>query len=150
FIITDARSTLHALRAADGRVVWKRPQAGQTFVLHPGGLLHTYARGGHILALKTATGEQVWSRRLGSGEGESYGHESRLGLHGGTLYVGSTDRNLYGLDARTGRVLWSYSADTTPNFPTVGIGGVAFVPARDGSVHAVTPPGTNGGTGAAP
>jgi outer membrane protein assembly factor BamB len=145
FVITDAKSTLQALRADDGRAVWKRPQAGQVFLVQPGGLVYTYARGGYVVALKTATGEPVWSRRLGSGEGESYGQENRLGLHAGTLYVGSTDRNLYGLDAETGRVLWSYGTDSTPAYPTVGIGGVAFTATRDGSVHALTPPGTNGG-----
>jgi outer membrane protein assembly factor BamB len=153
FLVADRHATLHALRAADGAVAWRRPGAGYGFALQSGGgLVFTDAGGGTILALRTATGEVVWSRRLGRGEGGDYGRGNVLGLSGGTLHVGCTDRNVYALDPATGRVRWTYAADMTLKSGPVGIGGLAFVATRDGHVHAVAPPGTttSGGARAAP
>ncbi|XVQ09829.1 protein kinase domain-containing protein [Spirillospora sp. CA-255316] len=154
FFVADRYATLHALRAADGAVAWRRPRAAYGFLLQSGGgMLYTDAGGGTVLALRTATGEVVWSRRLGRGEGGDYGRGNVLGLSGGTLHVGCTDRNLYALDPATGRVRWTYAADMTLNSGPVGIGGLAFVATRDGHVHAVAPPGgttNNGGARAAP
>ncbi|GAA2432141.1 hypothetical protein GCM10010191_52620 [Actinomadura vinacea] len=138
FFVADRYSTLHALRADDGRLAWRRPGTGQAFLLQiGGGMLYSDAGGGHILALKTATGEVVWTRRLGYGEGGDYGRDNALGLYGGTLYVGCTDRNVYALDAASGRVLWSHGADMTLKSGPLGIGGLAFVATRDGHVHAL-------------
>ncbi|MEW2357554.1 serine/threonine-protein kinase [Spirillospora sp. NPDC029432] len=151
FLVADRRSTVHAIRAADGRAAWRRPGAGQGFLLQVGGgLVFTDAGGGHLLALRAATGEVAWTRRVGTGEGADYGRGNALGLSGGTLYVGCTDRNVYALDAATGRILWRYGADMTLTSGPVGIGGLAFTATRDGHVHALAPPAANGGGHAAP
>jgi outer membrane protein assembly factor BamB len=154
FFIADRHSTVHALRADNGKLAWRKPDAGQGFLLQVGGgMVYTDAGGGNVLALKAATGEVIWSRRLGNGEGADYGRGNALGLSGGTLYVGCTDRNVYALNAATGDVLWAYGADMTLTSGPVGIGALAFTATRDGYVHALAPPGgvpnLNGGTRAA-
>ncbi|MFB4319817.1 serine/threonine-protein kinase [Actinomadura sp. 21ATH] len=151
FLVADRSSTVHAIRAADGRPAWRRPGGGQGFLLQAGGgLVFSDAGGGHLLALRAATGEVAWTRRLGTGEGSDYGRGNALGLSGGTLYVGCTDRNVYALDAATGRILWTYGADMTLTSGPVGIGGLAFTATRDGHVHALAPPAGSGGPHAAP
>jgi serine/threonine-protein kinase len=71
---------------------------------------------------------------------------SSLGLTGGVLYVGCTDRNVYALDAATGEIRWTYPADMTLKSGPVATGGLVFAGIRDGSVLALRPPASSGGT----
>ncbi|MFZ0800165.1 MAG: PQQ-binding-like beta-propeller repeat protein, partial [Terriglobales bacterium] len=53
----------------------------------------------------------------------------------GVVYVGSTDTNLYALDARTGNKLWSYSPDGALGFSPSVVNGVVYMP-TNGYVYA--------------
>ena len=63
----------------------------------------------------------------------------------GVVYIGSWDRNLYAIDAASGRERWRYTTgNDTVIYNQIGIassaavsGGVVFVGGRDGQFHAV-------------
>ena len=65
--------------------------------------------------------------------------------HDGTVYITSTDGNLYGLDGVTGAVLWSFStgAETTGT-PAMGPNGDIVYSAGNGNMNANNP--ANGGS----
>ncbi|MBA9006351.1 serine/threonine-protein kinase [Thermomonospora cellulosilytica] len=145
----------HAVRLEDGKAAWRRPNGGTGFGCElGGGNVYLSKYDGTVIALRAATGEPVWSRRIGRGEGAGYGHANSLGLSGDRLYVGGTDRRVYALDAADGRVLWSYGADSNLTDGPVGLAGLVFVGTRDGHVLALAPPSGEaarpGGAGATP
>ncbi|MEU4832670.1 PQQ-binding-like beta-propeller repeat protein [Streptosporangium sp. NPDC023615] len=143
FLVSDTRYVLHAVRADTGKRAWRRVGAGNGFLLQAGGGMVYADAGDGVLAMRATTGETVWSRALGAGAPQGYGNA--LGLYGGTLYVGGTDRRVHALDPATGRVLWTYGADMTLRSGPVSAGGLVFVATRDGYVNALAPPdGTRG------
>ncbi|WP_329249384.1 serine/threonine-protein kinase [Actinoallomurus sp. NBC_01490] len=158
--VWDRFMTLHALRAGDGTLAWKRADSGYELPAQHGrlplwrGNLYVSRPDGIVLALRAATGELVWWRRFGHGEGASYDRVNTLGLYGGTLYVGCTDRHAYAVNPADGRVLWSHGADLTLTSAPVGVAGLAFIGTKDGYVEALGPPSNtpshSGGTRAHP
>jgi len=58
-------------------------------------------------------------------------------VHGGTLYIGAYDNNLYALDAETGKFLWKYATEGgIASSPCVG-GGRVFFGSEDRLLYAV-------------
>lgn len=161
-VVSDSGGTLHAVRASSGRRVWRRPFEGFTSlatVCSGNGLVYVVeTRTGDVVALRTDTGAVAWSHRIGHGEGAAYGKSHTLGLSGGTLLVGGTDRQVHALDAATGRPLWTQRADVTLRSAPVSVSGVVAFATKDGHVHALGPMASpsggaaavtpNGGTGA--
>jgi outer membrane protein assembly factor BamB len=89
------------------------------------------------LAWKFKTGGRVLSSPLVVGDA--------VYVAAGLVYIGSWDRNLYALDAATGRERWRYTTgNDTTIYNQIGIAssaavanGVVFVGGRDGQFHAV-------------
>ena len=52
------------------------------------------------------------------------------------VYVGSTDRNVYALDAHTGAKLWSYQTGWFVDSSPAVANGVVYVGSDDGNVYA--------------
>ncbi|WP_372510419.1 outer membrane protein assembly factor BamB family protein [Actinomadura madurae] len=77
-------------------------------------------------AVRAATGEVVWSRRVGPRA--SRNTWNALGTAGDRVYVGCADRNVYALDAADGHTVWTYPADVTVRTSApVAIGGSVFI-----------------------
>lgn len=55
----------------------------------------------------------------------------------GTVYVGSADRNLYAVDAATGRIRWKFDAHGDVNSSPAVADGVVYVLSLSGSLYAV-------------
>ena len=58
--------------------------------------------GNEAIALDEATGAEVWTQNLNGWS------TSTPAVHGGRVYIGSDDHNIYALDAGTGAYVWSF------------------------------------------
>ena len=95
---------VHALRASDGRPMW-RQSVGST-ASHPavpGGAnaLYVSLSDGRVVALALETGERVWERQLS-------GTLSQPAVGRDRVFVGSTDNFFYALDAADGDEAWKW------------------------------------------
>jgi outer membrane protein assembly factor BamB len=100
--VVDRNWTLHAVRADNGIATWAKPAF--TSLPQPAGRT-LYASGGRneVFALRSATGQQLWSRPLGG--------DSVLALGGTAVYAACTDKTLSALSATDGQVLWTHRAE---------------------------------------
>ncbi|MEQ7123860.1 PQQ-binding-like beta-propeller repeat protein [Actinopolymorpha sp. B11F2] len=145
--LCDGSGTLHAVRADNGQPAWQRPNSHSSLGLQFGaGMLYLGTIDGNVFALDAATGSQVWSRRLGRGEGAAFRQANALRLSGDRLYAACPNQTVYALDAANGLVLWTYDIDPTLSSGPVSTAGLVFV-GTSGQVHALVPP-TGGDRGA--
>jgi outer membrane protein assembly factor BamB len=136
----DSQGGLRAVRADTGTVAWAKPDFGSALaagdaaaVAYDGnGILYASSGRGQVFALRAGTGDVLWSRSLD--------HDGVLGLAGDTVCaaVGAAS-TLYGLDAATGRVRWTYPADMNRRYGPVAAAGLVFIGTRDGNVAALAP-----------
>lgn len=109
------------------------------------GKIYFLSRDGFFYALEQATGKRLWRFATG-GEGRfgavgGYGLPSEMGpvpdpwdfylsspaIYNGKVYFGSTDKNFYALNAATGELAWSFTADEAiHSSPAVKNGKVFF------------------------
>lgn len=82
---------------------------GKTVICHPGG------PDAAVAALDRDTGATVWTSK-GLGDASAYCSPALLTLNGRKQIVTQTDHNVVGLDAETGKVLW-----TSPHRNTYGV-----------------------------
>ncbi len=116
---TDGR--LHALRAADGELVWSwtgpHPFYGDALVT-PDALYVLDARS-QLVALSRADGTLLWRLDLHEIDPNSTATSPRNPTANhrtatpvldsrGILYIGSTDQHLYAIHAESGRILWRH------------------------------------------
>jgi outer membrane protein assembly factor BamB len=140
-----AQDTVHAVQARSGALAWRQSFADATTVLrHRPGYLYLSGHDGTIRAVRAATGELIWSRRLGNGEGTAYSATNQFNVAGDSVYVSGTDGMLYALDAATGTPQWTYDVGGPAGTP-VTLAGLVLVGTNDGLVHAVTPPAAPSG-----
>jgi outer membrane protein assembly factor BamB len=139
------------LDAATGKTIWhvnlvrdfggSRPGWGYSesplvedkmLLVTPGG------KEGTLLALDKYTGEKLW-RSGGIGEGAHYSSPVAADIHGVRTIVQFASKNCFGVDARDGRLLWTYSGanNGTANCTTPIV--------DDNSVFASSAYGTGGG-----
>lgn len=122
--LEDSDSNVYALRLSTGKLVWQHdyrsvaPSGGPNGVAYGYGLLYGVTEDS-LFALDPHTGKQVWIRKLTSDAGE--GIDMAPQLYGGKVLVSTIPGNsssfyipgaygvVYALDARTGKVLWSFS-----------------------------------------
>ncbi|MBX5440482.1 MAG: PQQ-binding-like beta-propeller repeat protein [Solirubrobacteraceae bacterium] len=121
---------LVAVRAANGRRIWKR-HVGTLAASSPAVddrsvyvVLLERAKGsgrGRVVALRQRDGRIRWSKDLPSRA------ESSPLVIGGRLYFGSEDGTVYALDKRTGREIWTYRANgAVKGSPTYSDGKLYF------------------------
>jgi outer membrane protein assembly factor BamB len=142
-VVADGPGTVHALRADNGQLVWKRDLGSTVYGCfgfgETGGLLYFGTADGKAHALRTTTGEVTWERQLTAGGPRN--QWNALGFSGGMLYVGGADRTVYALDGADGRTKWTYPADVTVRTSApVAVAGLVFIGTGDGSVVALSPP----------
>jgi outer membrane protein assembly factor BamB len=136
----DQNATLLALRADTGALAWQLADANGDWLAFGNGVAYL---GGQVRAYTAATGEPLWSAPIGTTQSASP-RGNTIAVDGSTLYIGSPDRHVYGLDAATGHVSWTYAEDVTlTSAPAVG-GGLVFIGTHDGYVACISPPGGSG------
>ncbi|MFG2248137.1 PQQ-binding-like beta-propeller repeat protein [Spirillospora sp. NPDC048823] len=136
----DRFGTLHAIRAGDGALVWRRRNVGGWGSQVGGGRFYAEGRDGVVLALDSTTGRQIWSRTLTRLKDDPRRQATAYRLSGTTLYVICADGNLYALDTADGRVRWTYGTEKSIRVQPVSANGLVFIGAGDGSVRAVAAP----------
>jgi outer membrane protein assembly factor BamB len=102
-IVTTDKSTLLAIRAEDGEVLWRRDLESslQSDPAPAGDRLYLPLKSGDLLALDIQTGDPVWTIHLPKpGNG--------VLAVGDRLYIGSQDDKFYCLDAKDGKVVWRW------------------------------------------
>ncbi|TDB82296.1 hypothetical protein E1264_31560 [Actinomadura sp. KC216] len=135
--VGDRQGVLHALRAADGTLAWRKGRGPTWFngssLLSSGGVLFADGGYGSVVAIDPATGAERWSRFLND--------DSELALAGGTLFAAcSHSGTLYALNASDGRILWTHKAQLDRDPVIASIAGLVFLGTREGTVEAVAPP----------
>jgi outer membrane protein assembly factor BamB len=136
------RGLLVALNATTGKTIWHRkyhaciassPTVGNGVVyqtmMNPCSEPHE-GRAGMVVALDARTGKELW--RLHPGASES----SPL-LVNGTLYFGSRDHHVYAVNARNGRLRWSFATGGEVKGGTAYADRTIFVGSYDGFVYAI-------------
>jgi alcohol dehydrogenase (cytochrome c) len=150
--LEDPDSDVFALRLADGTLLWRHdyhsvtPSGGPNGVAYGYGLLYGETADS-VFALDPRNGAQVWTRKLATNPKD--GIDMAPQLYDGRLLISTIPGNsrsyyaggaygvVYALDARSGRVLWSFSTvkggGTLWGNPKVnGGGGLWYPPAVDG------------------
>jgi alcohol dehydrogenase (cytochrome c) len=120
----NSDSDVFALRLLTGQLVWQHdyrsitPSGGPNGVAYGYGLLYGVTEDS-LFALNPRTGKQVWIRKLTSSSDE--GIDMAPQLYDGKVLISTSPGNsasfyypgaygvVYALDARTGRVVWSFS-----------------------------------------
>lgn len=102
---TTRNGYLARLDRRTGRVIWQSKWIGEQVhaspTLNPNGLYVYYAgNNGNVVALSTATGDEVWRYR------GTEPVKGSLTYHEGALYFGAWDGLLHKIDARTGLLIW--------------------------------------------
>jgi outer membrane protein assembly factor BamB len=138
------RGHFYALEASSGRVVWKK-QVGhcspaspmlahhvvyQSYALPLPCTRHAPGARGFVVAWDAATGRELW--RLDAAAVET----SPL-LVGKLLYFGSWDGTFYALNARTGKVRWTFDAGAGITSSPAYDAGTVFAASDDGHVFAL-------------
>ena len=87
---------------------------GDKVIVTPGGKKAT------LVALKKATGENVWSAQVPQGDSAGYSSIIAANLVGTKQYIQFLGRGVVGVEASTGRFLWRYNApaNNTANIST--------------------------------
>lgn len=133
--IADDKGFVHAVKAADGTLIWKVPVAGKRFWSSPalvGGVLYIGSMDDHLYALDAANGSTKWEFAAGGAI------TSQPLVSAGVVYVGSFDRNFYALDAVTGVQKWKFKGDGWFwNNPVTADGSIIFVGSLGESFYAL-------------
>jgi outer membrane protein assembly factor BamB len=144
--LAGTNGKLYALEAKTGNKLWSAGLDGK--ISSPaisGSTLYIGSPDGNVYALDKLSGIKLWSYQTGEvlvslspyQRGKS-SIASSPAISGNTLYIGSADGNLYGLDKRTGKKIWSYNLGVPiASSPTVS-GNTVYVGAYDGCVYAFT------------
>jgi outer membrane protein assembly factor BamB len=138
--IDDQNGNLLAIRADTGAVAWQLSGAGFDWLAATDGTLYV---SDEVRACTATTGDLLWSDPLGRAATESP-RGNAIGVDGATLYIGSPDHHVYGVDAATGHLDWTYAEDVTLSSAPAVAGGLVFIGTHDGYVACVSPPGGGG------
>jgi outer membrane protein assembly factor BamB len=102
-VVPTESGALLALRALDGRQLWRRELAARVSAAPTFGANHMYVplADRRVVALRIETGEPVWETRLGGLPGEGRAFDDRL-------YIGADDNFLYCLKVDRGQIDWRW------------------------------------------
>ena len=135
--------TLQAFNADSGQKIWESPTNGMPYTLPVigDGLVFQGCQGkgaysSAVLAYDALTGQIKWGVVTGYGGTV----DTPMSYSDGVLYFGSKDQNIYAVDTRTPKLLWSYETPDDISSPVVLMGNV---------IYAVSGCGTGGGLNAA-
>jgi outer membrane protein assembly factor BamB len=111
------------------------------------GTLYAISTDGKIEALDAATGKRIWEQSTRVGDGiwpfrrKKPGPDARYAggpaVSGSLLVVGTLDGHVYGMDATTGKQLWSVEVDNEVISPPAIDAGTVYVRTSSGYVYAL-------------
>ncbi len=142
--LAQQKGLFFALDAKTGKVDWKKslgrcaassPTIGDGLVyqsyMHPVVCAQGQAGAdGFVVAWNAKTGRERWRFK-------SAPIESSPLLRGGRLYFGSWDHNVYAIDARTGRRIWSFQADNEVNTSAAYWKRTIYIASDGGTLYAL-------------
>jgi len=118
-----------AVNADTGSLAWVNSSACVTTPAYANGVLYfnsvppgSYSE---LDALDAHTGALLWRHA-------SVGSVNEPAVADGVVYAGSTDHNVYALDARTGDILWTYTAGDWVAATPIVANGIVYVNSGDG------------------
>ncbi|WP_380283673.1 PQQ-binding-like beta-propeller repeat protein [Kitasatospora purpeofusca] len=125
--LASGRSTVFALEAATGRVLWKRAQQHGPIGPAAADGAVCLIKGDQLLALDAVTGDERWTATVPRGMGRG---TSSLTAAEGAVYVGTNDDRLFAYDLTTGRLRWQdeperLRADTAFTWVSLAVAGSA-------------------------
>jgi outer membrane protein assembly factor BamB len=131
---------VYALNASDGSTIWTfaaESVVSGTPALSPDGKTLYVNSQNYVYSLNGVDGQMLWKTFTISG-GKNGRFASALSPDGSSLYVGSTDNNVYALNAADGTKKWSYLTEGHAGPPTVSKDGkVLYVGSADQKVYAI-------------
>jgi outer membrane protein assembly factor BamB len=143
--LAQQKGLFFALNAETGKVDWRKslgrcaassPTIGKGVVyqsyMHPVQCLQDQAgANGFVVAWDADTGRERWRFK-------SAPIESSPLLKNGRLYFGSWDHNVYAIDAKTGKKIWSFGADNQVNTSAAYWKGRIFIATDGGTLYALS------------
>jgi len=139
---------IYALKADNGKRVW-RAKIGGWVMGHPtidGKYLYVLSDDGFLYNLEKKTGKMVWRF-------DTHGGDVKRGMPpnapaldclgaaatvvGDIVYIGSADKNLYALDAKTGREKWHFETKEIIRSTPAVANGIVFFGSNDHNVYAL-------------
>lgn len=123
---------LYALRASDGKELWHIADfsgGGATVV---GDVVYVGNLANQLCAIGAEDGHELWCFDAGHPLNDIY----VPAVVNRTVYAGSTDGNVYAVDAATGDLLWSYATNGYVDGPAV-VDGVVYAPSWDNNLYAL-------------
>jgi outer membrane protein assembly factor BamB len=91
---------------------------------------HDRTARGFVVAMNAKTGKELWRKWFGA-------IESSLLLVKGVLYFGSWDHQVYAMEARTQKILWSYPTDDEVNSSGAYASGTVYFATDGGTLYAL-------------
>jgi glucose dehydrogenase len=129
----SSNGTVMAIHAADGDVAWEHDAGSKISFSSPAVDANTVVIGtdaGQLLALRADNGKERWTF-----EAKAEIRSSPI-IVGGTVYAGSYDENLYGVDLKTGEAAWSTDRGAAVGSP-VFANGTIYVSLNTGELLAL-------------
>jgi outer membrane protein assembly factor BamB len=109
-VFVSSRDAIHALRGADGAILWERPLSKITAPLVArAGWLIVLAEG-RLLAFRSTDGAPIWQRDIG-------GSTQPPAIDGDRLYVSLDDGRIVAVNLETGASIWERAIGATPGAP---------------------------------
>jgi outer membrane protein assembly factor BamB len=104
-----------ALRASDGRLIWRKPLPGRSEAspLVQGGRVYVGSESGDLFAFEAKSGKLVWHKKTDSSV------KGGVAYNDGTVYVGDYAGQMYAFRAKDGVLRWKAS-DLGPGLGTTG------------------------------
>jgi outer membrane protein assembly factor BamB len=139
FVASDVGNThfLRAIDAANGTLIWKytRGQPPECMCSYPatlsGGLLFAQTDGHSLYAFNPSGAAP--SQRLWSFDGDGALLTAPV-VSDGVVVLGSSDRNVYALDAKTGRTLWTGTTGYAFTAAPLIVGSVVVIGDQGGNI----------------
>ncbi len=132
---------LISLNKDTGAVQWQTDLAGAQGVygspLVVGDTIYVSTYGGRVFAVNTS-GVLKWTSPTADEAKSPAAIISGLAYSNGRLFFGSTDKNIYALDAGTGKQIWKFTTGDKVWASPVVEGGVVFVGAFDNTFYALS------------
>jgi outer membrane protein assembly factor BamB len=141
-------TNLYALGAGTGKLIWKFPTGGIVRATPAllDGVVYFTSDDGWLYAANATTGEQVWKVDIHSvAEREVFDNNARVfdylqsspTIAAGAIYIGSADKNVYALDAKTGTVLWTFATEDLVRATATVDNGTVYIGSWDGLLYAL-------------
>lgn len=139
--------TFYAVQSKDGSLLWKSEIGGliRSQPVVDKGVVYFVSDSGYLYALDSLSGDVKWSTNIGSdirqglpGNGGYDFRQSSPVIIEETLYVGSSDSNLYSINTlNNGSVNWKFTGDGMIRSTPYYYNGMVFIGTWAGTVYSV-------------